>query len=303
MAKIFRELEVEKVGYSQNALVTRQLPLTVFKNLHLRLKVTHTNAGVEAITPFSMLNLVSKLQIVLNGQDTLASMPLYHLFFSNKKEFGFSPLFSIDTAAGAGKISTIDLCLPFYLPLAVSPEDTLLDARSLSSAVLEIQWGSLIGPATAVVTAAELQIFTGEFANVSQEDTFARHEFGYSTSNLDSVGLIQHKLDVGSNNQYRRLWIYTMDNTGALADTLVSKFGIMSRSFYYKNKSVDAFKGAMVNQFGVANDGGVYVIDFCPDGKMSQRLDARQLSELILEITSTVANGSFAIVKEKVIYV
>lgn len=304
MAKVFRSLEVERVPYAANAMVTRQLPLTVFKHLQLRLLVTHTNGAAPVITAQTLCQLVNKVSIVLNGQDTYASLPLYHLFYANKKEFGVAPLNVITTTAGAGKVSYVNLILPFYLPLSINPEDTLLDARGLSSCNLEVQWGSSMGnlDAGGSITSAEIQICTGEFANVAPEDVFARHEFGYSSANLDSVGVIQHKLDVGSNNQYRRIWLYTFNNTGTLADALVTKLGALSRSFYYLNKSVDALQGEMVPSFRIANDAGVYVIDFAPDGKMSQRLDARQLSELILEITSAVANGSFAVVKEKVIY-
>jgi hypothetical protein len=302
MAKVFRRLEVEKVKFSLNGLVTRQLPLTVFKHLHLRLKVTHTNGVAPVISVYSLCKLVSKIQITLNGQDTLVSLPLFHLPFANSKEFGVENFKSLFTTASTQGVSFIDLFLPFYLPRSISPEDTLLDARGLSSAVLEVQWGSAIGADVTSIDDAELQIVTGEFAQVAGDAKFARHEYGYSSGQLDSVGTIQHKLDVGSNNQYRRIWLYTLDSAGALSDALINKIGILSRAFYYSNTSAESLKGSNVAEFGQANDVGVYCLDFCPEGKMSQRIDARPLSELLLEISSLVANGSYAVIKEKVIY-
>lgn len=293
MPKIPRKLEVEEVVFSASSMKTRELPLTVYKGLRLDLNTIHSGATP---TDWEVANLIQKIELVINGQDTVVSIPFFHLFFQNKKENGVAP-FSSHTST----VSRMSVTLPFALLRAIVPHDTLMDARRFSSLVLRVTWNTdILG--TAAVTSATLKINTDEFSNVPQDAKFARHEYGYDIVNLDAVKAHQFKLDVGSNNQYRRLWLYVQDGSDALANTEISKIGVKTRSFYYLNENSDIVQAENNDAFNIVADAGVYVIDFPSGGQMSERLDARSLSELILEVTSLVSDGTLTIVKEKVIY-
>jgi hypothetical protein len=243
-----------------------------------------------------LLAIIQKVELVANGQDTIVSVPGFHLYYASKRERGVAPLSTITSTAGR-----MSLFLPMALIRAISPQDTLLDARGLSSLTLKVTWGSDIA-GTATASAATLEINTEEYSNVPVDSKFGRHEFGYDIVNLDAAAVKQFKLDVGSNNQYRRLWLYVLDGSDALANTEISKIGVKTRSFYYMNENSDVVQASNREDYNLAEDAGVYVIDFPSGGMMSERLDARALSELILEVTSLVTDGTLYIVKEKVIY-
>lgn len=293
MAKINRKLEVESIAFSASAMKTRDLPLTVFKGLRFDLNTVHSGATP---TDWECLNLINKIELVIGGQDTIISIPFFHLFFQNKRENAVAPFSSHGATA-----SRMSLYLSHALLRAMAPHDTLLDARRFSSLVLRVHWNAdILG--TAAITSANLEINTDEFSNVAQDAKFARHEFGYDIVNLDAIKSHNFKLDVGSNNQYRRLWLYVQDGSDALANTEISKIGIKTRSFYYMNENSDVVQARNNDNYNIASDAGVYVIDFPSGAQMSERLDARSLSELILEVTSLVADGTLTIVKEKVIY-
>ena len=55
-------------------------------------------------------------------------------------------------------------------------------------------------------------------------------------------------------------------------------------------------------EFAQSVQTGLYVLDFTRDGKLTQRIDARNLSELIVDVNSLVSNGTMEIVKEKAIF-
>jgi hypothetical protein len=293
MPKVFRKLEIESVAWAASTLKTREMPLTVYKGLRFDLNTTHSGA-----TPSidELLAIIQKVELVANGQDTIVSVPGFHLYYASKRERGVAPLSTITSTAGR-----MSLFLPMALIRAISPQDTLLDARGLSSLTLKVTWAADIA-GTATASAASLEINTEEYSNVPVDSKFGRHEFGYDIVNLDAASVKQFKLDVGSNNQYRRLWLYVLDGSDALANTEISKIGVKTRSFYYMNENSDVVQASNREDYNLAEDAGVYVIDFPSGGMMSERLDARALSELILEVTSLVTDGTLYIVKEKVIY-
>lgn len=305
-AKIPREIEIEAIPWAASALKTRDLPLTVFKGLILELDLVATTAGAPALTREEMAKAVTKLSLVLNGQDTVISIPFYHLFFQNWYDYSREPEYSFDlAAAGAGKVMRMQVILSFALTRAMVAENTILDARQsagVNTAVLEVQWGAAAISATTTVTSGNLRIYSQEYSQVDSNIKTARQELAHVQSTLAATGNQETKLDVGSLNQYKRLWLYAKDNTGALSNAQLDKLGVRSRSFYYMSLPSRPLQNWNGSKYSVPPHTGVYVIDFTAFGNMVERLNAEKLSELILEANSLVANGTLDIVKEKAIF-
>lgn len=307
MPKTNRRLQVEGIAFASGQLRTRELPKTLYKYLMLNVEINHTNAANPDVTIDSFVRgIISKLNIVINGQDVQQSVPLAHLWYMNSYDFSQPPYSYIHNVVGAGT-SIVTVIMPFALPRSISPDDTLLDARNVSSIVLECQWGTAadIGTNVTSLDSGSLSIFTSEYQEATNDVStpIGRYEIGYTDRLLNSIGNIPIDLDYGGNNQYRRIILYTrVSATQALTSAAISNISVRSRSFYWLNMNSNYLQHENKLNYSLAEQTGMYVIDFTTQGRMSERLDARSLSELKLDLTSNAVVNTVRIVKEKVIY-
>jgi hypothetical protein len=302
MPKQPRRLEVESITFSSGALRSRELPKTVYKGLWLKLSITHTNGVGPTITADSLMAVLSKINIVINGQDQLKSVPFRHIFYRNQYDFSIAPQSSLFTTNSVQGTSYVWAYLPFAMTRSLNPEDTVLDARKFQSLMLEANWGSSIGTNVTSLDSGTLKIYTDEYSNVDENFAGGRHEENVVSRNLDATGSRTLELEVGSNNQYRRLWIYTRNSSAALSNVQIDNLIVKSRAFNYDNINADALQQFNAWEFAQSPQTGLYVLDFTRDGKLTQRIDARNLSELIVDVNSLVSNGTMEIVKEKAIF-
>lgn len=307
MPKIFRRLALQPIQYTKNTLKTLDLPKTVYKGLFFKWTVNHDNGAAPTLAAGMLLDMIKKLSVVINGQDVLVSVPFIHLWFMPYLETSYAPIKSVNnTASTNGLTSYVCAYLSFGLRRAVRPADTLLDARNVSTINIEAEFGELSSQAGDVtVQSATLDIFTEEYANVQPDAEFGRHEMSYISGNLDKTGVISVDLETGGDNQYRRLWIYTRGSNGLIdsTGTLLTNIGVKSRFFYYMNVKADMLRFSNSLEYAINEDTkGLYVVEFPSDGRMTERVDARNLSELVVELTSATTNSTYDIVKEKVIY-
>lgn len=322
MAKIPRKLKVEQIDWVQASLRTRRLPLSTYKDLHLTLYMIGTDTAATMTFDEFLRNVITRISIVLNGQDVIVNVPFYFLFYMNACEFAAAPYWFYDHANDTSQKKEISVILPFCLLRAANPQDTLLDARRLSSMILEVAWGALPGEMTAATYSGYLSINTGEYSSVAQDAAFARKEYGWDTIPFNAAGDIDHRLEVQSNNQYRRLWIFAWDNTTPTArvNDAITNIRVKSRSFHFLDYEADHLQFRNLLEYNQRDQGGathdpvaadssniaaitgLYIVDFPDFGLMSQRCDARDLSELILQVTSANATDSMEVIKEKSIF-
>ena len=303
MQLIKRNVPVQPIVYAANSPAHRELPFTVYRGLELLVKITHTNAANPAPTLFGILyGLISRMQVTLAGVDQLVNIPAWCLWYMNRAEFAKEGYNSIFTTASIQGTSYISLYLPFSLLRAVMPLDTLLDARKLSSMRLEVNWsGTPAGIAS--IDAAEIQILTCEYA-VGEDFKVSpgRHELAYLTKPLEKTGTVQIRLDTGAGNEYRRLWIFLMAQPAAvLSDLEIDRIKLKTRSFVYVDASIQEFKADNTRRFGIDAAPGLYVWDFPTDGRMSERCDATNISDLTLEVNALNTTGIIHCVAEKVV--
>jgi len=302
MAKVKRNLIVERVEYTASTMKTRQLPLSVMRGLMLELKIVHTNGGGAAFTIKNLLDCITKIEVVLNGQDTRVSIPFYFLYYMNMLEFSMTPHQALTTAVGA-QTSFVHVYLPFALLRAAVPQDTLLDARKLSTCILHVHWAAgLAGTDITSTDSGYLDIQSVEYANVPIEAKFSNHEYGWDIVNIDKVGTNTIHLETLGTNQYRRLWLFAFAAAGTASDAELDNIILKARSFtFIDSPSVD-IQSANMMHFAQTLQTGIFVLDLPSDGMMSGRLDARALPELTLEINGLLDTGALHIIKEKAIY-
>ncbi len=308
MNRIFQRTTIEKIPYSANTPIPRDLDKSVYKHLDLVLKVVHTNGAAPVITAESLSKLITKLTFSINGQDTFITVPFYHLYFMNMLNHSKEPYNSIDSTVSSQVTSYLHIRLPFAFLRAVIPEDSLLDARGVSSFVMNCQWSNSIGTdVDSIDTGTELQIYPGTYANMvkpnhSRYPIVARNEISYHTIQLDATGAKLLKLPTQSLNQYRRFYIYTFNSSSVRADAMIDNIILKSGSFYHVNVADQAIGYPNQSEFSYSKQTGLYVLDVTTDGKMMESIDARRLSELVFDFNSIVSNGSLELIAEKPIY-
>lgn len=302
MAKTPRCLNVEQVAWAASAMKTRDLPKRAMRALFLKLDLLATVGSSGAMTREQLANAISNLEIVLNGQDHIISIPFFHLFFMNWYDFSKEPPYSIDTSTGASRVEQLSLMLPFCLTRAVRPQDTILDLRSISTASLQTTFGAAALSATVTVTSGNLRVETDEYVGVAKSELLGRHELSYQKFPLSATGELSFDLDVKGSNQYRRLFLYTRTSAGALANTEISRIKIEASAQNLFDRDSTFLQDWNAQQYSIAACPGVYVIDFTRDGLMSQRLNAQALNELTLKVICAASGGSLEVVSEKAVY-
>jgi len=304
MPKLYRHAVVQSIEWGASQPKTRALPATVYAELLLKMSLTVTNGVAPDLSAEQLAAVLSTVDLVLNGNDTLIHVPGFHLYYQHYYDRAIEPPNSIDFSAGASVTDKMMLRLPFALTRAVVPEDSVLDGRSQSSRVLQITFAAAAIGTDKTITVGTVEIITSEYA-VPKDWTppIARLELSYLQKSLDKTGEVSIDLDYGGVNQYKRIWIYTEDNTGAMSDVQIDNIKLRSRSFVYHDFPADEVQDQNSGDYAVAPKTGVYVLDLTTHGKMSQRLDARELDELVLILNSLVSNGTVKIVLEKAIYV
>lgn len=298
--------KVELIEYVASQLKSRKIPKRLLKGLNLTLKASSTNAvGGATITWETLCKLISKLSLTLNGQDVLWNIPFWMLYVINYYDFSKAPNAVITQAAGAGSVQRMPLYMPFELTRSISPEDTMFDGRSLSSIVLDCNWANSIGTNVTSIDSAELDIETDEYLDSTGKMVVggARHEFAFTSFPITGTGDAQeYDIPTEGLNQYRRLFLMTRDNTGAASDAIIDNIAVRSGAVYYFNSRAAKVKDRNAVQYAQTPLTGLYVIDFTRNGKMTERLDARNLSELKLKPDCLINNGSIDVLFEKAIY-
>ena len=305
MAMIKRKIPIEQIDFAASALKSRQLPLAVMAGLHLKIDANY-DTGASAPTPENFWrNLISRIEIVLNGQDVLCNIPFEFLLHMNTMEFGVPPLTAVDVTASSTVAASGHFYLPFELLNAVVARDTLLDARKLSTCVLNIYWGAAANITNVTtINSASAEIVSKEFANIQPGLNVARHEYSYDTILLDVAGTIRYQMPTRGSNQYRRIWVLTLDGStpAVLSNDEITNLKVAARSFTYYDKTESQNRADQYKAFGRAALTGLYVIDFTDSGKMTGRINATEMPELTVELTSAVTDGSAIIIAEKAIY-
>lgn len=299
--------KVQAIEFATSATKTRELPRSVYRGLQLDFHLTHTNGAAPTITWETFCKMITKIEIVVNGRDTVMSLTGQQLYAMNYFDHAIAPVSSFFVTATASGTSYMSLYLPFCLNRAIKPGDTLLDVRRASSVVLAVTFGTSIESTSNIsaYSSGYLYIAPDEYVEVPADGVFARHEIAYQVETIAATGEFLVKMPTSSNLQYRRFMLLTKDGSGNLSNGILSEIALRSRVFYWLNidqsSTLPHLRNRMTRLYNIAPLTGLLLFDVTTDGRMTERIDAKSLPELIFSLNAA-ATGSVELLMDRVIY-
>jgi len=277
--------------------------------------------------------LVRNLTVKANGSDTIKSIDMETLHRHNEITYGVRPEINAEVLLAHGALN--DVCpdvfarIPFAMPRAIKEVDTLLDTAALSSLDLIVTFGAgrdimddLYDPAAGDVTInnAVLHVTAIEYLGVPAGSKFMLYNQWVKESQVTAT-TTRHQIKLPVGNVYRGLLIKTISN-GRPVNTIMpysliaqSEITLKSGTEVYVHEigGILACQNRLEQQIQVpeplhggaaapvdhrlteANLLGYYYIDFCRDGRLSEALDTRMMSdlELLLNVVSVVPGHDF----------
>lgn len=302
---------VGKTSYSANSAQSLDLPRkNLYRDLILWLKgsvvVTDVTTPPVVFTGGigSGLKIIKRIEVIANGRDTLKSLSLSALAMKNQFLFGERPQITESLLTAATHPFGGVLHLPFTMPRAIREIDTFLNSGKLATLELRVTYGATSDMYSTQPTAltegstvADLEVHVNEAIRLDgkQEPYAAYKELYIEKDVVAAAAEFQILLPVG--NRYRGFML-ECESDGEMVDTILKKITIKSGTDVYKAVAAyegttykpagGAIRGDNVKCFGLSDEAltGYYYIDFCPEGRMVDALDATRLSslEMILDV-------------------
>lgn len=294
----------------------------VYREIFLRLRGQITCLAADNTTVKTLAGdewaVVKKIELIANGNDVLKVIDGNALWWLNYFLYSTAP--RITPTLGDGLTANVSfdvgIILPLWMPRAISPMDTALDARNLSSLEVGVTWGDytdINASATGWTSEPTIDLYSLESFNISGPFSVWRIHAIEKTITATS-SRFQIQLPVG--RMYRGFLINTTDGA-ADKSTILNNFKIISGSTVFADVSAgddvlqqwpmlrmglprpfDQGGGAYDDlRRGDANDiDGWYWYDQVTDGLLSESIDTLGFSELILETDVTVGAGTTKII-------
>lgn len=305
-----RVRRVGKTTYAANAAVSLDLPRkNLYRDLVLWLKgsLVIATAGSPVLYTGGIgsgLKVVPRVEVIANGRDTIKSLSLSALAIKNMILFGSKPQITETGLTAATHPFGGVVHLPFAMPRSIREIDTLLNSGKLATLEFRVTYGNFqdmfsTNPTTITdaSSVADLEVYVNEAIRLDGKDEpYSTYKEMYIEKDIAAATTeFQILLPVG--NRYRGFMI-ECESDGNLVDTILKKVTIKSGTDIYK--AIDAYEGATYKPAGGPLKGdnikcfglnaetfvGYYYIDFCPEGRMVNALDASRLSslEMILDV-------------------
>jgi hypothetical protein len=301
MAQQVRKRFQKTVKYQTNNKETEDLSRgMIYRELGLRV-VGSLNVDAGNNTPAKTkkgaeLAVIKRLDIVANNTDVIRSVKGVDIFWMAYHLLGGSPEFSTEIGDGSTDDPSFDtyLKIPVWMPRAMRPIDTALDARRLSDLKVEITWGShtdINDDATGFVTNPTVEIDSLESFGIS--GPFSQWRF-YPIEKAITQTNAQFQIDIPVNYMYRGFMLnFTEDgvDTGAVLKNFKWKSGttvfadVSGRRLQQEYQARNGLNSQIEFLRGNANKlEGYYMYDHVTDGFLSEAVDALGFSELQLEL-------------------
>jgi len=281
---------------------SQDLPLDVIGSIFCELSITHTNAGsTPSLTVNNMMACIQDISIIVNGSSRRVSLAGYIL-----------PLLSYSATTSTQVTSTIGFTLPFANmgPLnnsqsSIRAQDSYLDLRNVAgveTASIQVQWSSPTITNVTTFDSATLKMTALVNTGISGPVNFGIREIRYNTITLSSVGQVQLNLAVGggSLNQYKSMLLIGRNSSNVLADSLYSEVSLSALGFDYWRSDTGPIE-TINNYSGLTHTTGLYVLPLYAYGRLTGRLVASDLSQLQLQLTSSVSSSQVITVVQDMI--
>lgn len=309
MGKLFTERMLDSIAFNRNGISTLELPRNaVLRGLTLRLVGIYTTTGTaptgkKSLTPY---RLIKRIEVVLDGKDTIKSVPFYFLRLLNKLDSGLAPdLTDIGSTASTAYAFVACAVLPFAFTRARRPIDGGLNCRNYQKVDLRITWGSETDfhstINSAAITACELQLKTLEYIQVDENTPFALNKHSVIEREILSTSSeFQERLAV--DRIYRRFLLYTEADEVAV-NTILNAFKLSSGTFVYKQVKNPIARSEMKSLLGLESlDDGATLIELTTDGMLSEALNSKGLAslEFVFDVTKVSGTNKIYIFPEEV---
>jgi len=209
--------------------------------LVVQLDRASTNPDAGGPKDSAPAQLVSSLDLIANGSDTIKHMPFDALHRKNEIQFGVRPRIYSAGLAGYDDISNgvykVAARMSFAMPRAIREPDTLLDTAAMSSLDLVVTFGAGIdimndtwpggGSGESVtIDDAKLHVTAIEYVGVPAGMKFALWKESWKRATVTGVdNAFQIKLPFGSGMNYRSILLRTHSD-GNMVDTIIPYNGL-----------------------------------------------------------------------------
>lgn len=279
--------------------------------LRLYININITTLGSPVLHAHVPAKWLKRIELIADGRDTIKSINMQALMLKNFFNFTTYPRRTVPTLAVGDNKFYQTVLLPLNLPRAVREIDTLVNTGRLSTFILQATFGGkadgfITAPTTYTMANAEIEVHLHEAININvpQEklNFSVFKEMTLEKEVTQTQNEFQILLPVG--NVYRGFLIEAEIN-GAPADNVINEIQIRSgTTVFYKGRflairEMNALKHKMETQSFT----GYAYIDFCPEGRMVDALDASKLSmlEAIFDVTKQTGTNNIRIYPDELI--
>lgn len=293
-----RSRRVGKTTYVASTPVSIDMPRkNLYRSIILNLEgtLTITTAGSPVLKTGGLgtaLKPIARVELVANGRDTLKSLSGDAIGMKNMFLFGTKPVLTETGLSAAAHPFGGIIKLPLAMPRSVREIDTLLNSGKLSTLELRITYGAVgcmfsTAPTTYAMTKADVEVHVDEAIRLDGKDEpYSAYKELYIEKDVAAASTeFQILLPVG--NKYRGFLLEAESDTN-MVNTIITRVTIKSGTDVFFSKYMDVIQGQNAIDYDLEAQTfvGYGYVDFCPEGRMVDALDATSLSslEMILEV-------------------
>lgn len=274
-------------------------------------RINITTLGAPVNHPFSPFNCIKRIEVIADGKDTIKSIPGTALFLKGYWMNGTVPRKTIPTwAVGNMDFSGI-MIVPFAMPRAIREVDTDLNSGALSTFELKVTYGTgaeifTTVPTAYTVTYINVDVSIAERINVEGKalnlsvfkELYIEKEVTASTQEFQML------LPVG--NMYRGFLIES-EAAGVPHDGVINNVQIRSGTQVWLNEHWKRLREANAVQHNLETNATIEVgnayLDFCPEGRLVDSLNATKLSmlEAVFDVTKQTGTNYIRIYPDEII--
>ena len=295
-----RSRRVGATAYVASTPVSIDMPRkNLYRSIILNVEgiCTITTAGAPVLKTGglgSALKQVSRIELVANGRDTLKSLSADAIGMKNMFLFGTKPvLVETGITAAAHPFGGV-FKLPLVMPRSIREIDTLLNTGLLSTLELRVTYGAVdamfaTAPTTYAITSCNVEVHIDESIRLDgKSEPYSAYKELYIEKDINAASTeFQILLPVG--NRYRGFLIEA-ESDDCMVNTIINKVTIKSGTDVFYSKMMDVIRGqnAIDYDLEAATFVGYAYVDFCPEGRLVDSLDASKLSslEMILDVAN-----------------
>jgi hypothetical protein len=214
----------------------------------IRVQYRVTNGATGPVGPLwsTLARILRRVEVVVNGQDTVINVNGAHLASRQLVESTQRPLgmeASVVLTNSAVTDYDISIRVPFVLPYgAQRRDDTALDLRGVQQAILAVTWGDasdlFTTPGAAAISNVNVEITGHYLVNASPAQRYLVRALDIQdVDNTTTNANLSVLLDRGSDIFWRNLHIATLRNNVAVQNILTGDVRWQAGSFIYDNRS------------------------------------------------------------------